>query len=753
MTDQLPKLRSDLVVSQQAAKGHVSFVIKDPENGQFFRFREPEHFIARQLDGSTRSEEVCRRVQEKFGLELEMGTLESFVKTLEQRRLLENGKVAARSKAREQGRFRGSLLYFRFKVCDPNRLFDWLIGKVRFCFTPLFIVFSAAVIFLACCTLVFNWPGFQHSLPGLYRLATIPLILAIILLVTAAHEFAHGLTCKHFGGEVHEMGVLLMYLQPAFYCNVSDAWLFPEKSQRLWVTFAGPYFELFLWALSALMWRFSDPSTWLNYVALAVTATSGLKAMLNFNPLLKMDGYYLLSDWLDVPNLRRRSYAYIGTGLKRLFGAKSGGTEAPRERRILLTYGLVASAFSFSLLTVLALKIGQFLSERDLGIWGVFVMFFLFFAKIRRRVRRLFPETSGWFKPVRATLAAARRPIIAFAILAVASGVVCFGRMGLKVVGPFRILPLHNADVRTEVEGIVEEIKVDEGDAVKKGDVIALLSNRDNLAELRQTEARIAQSKAKLKMLEAGPTREEIAVASAAVSKADAALTFARSRLVRDKALFEQNLLSRQDFEVAEQQAATAENDLAEAKSKLNVLLSGSRPEDIDQTKAEIAGLEAQRQFLDQQVKLACVVSPTSGVIATPSRQLMELAHQLVKKGDLIAKVYELRTIEAETPIEEKEIADVHLGQTVALKVRAYPELTFYGKVSSIGTAVQTSTDAKDISTGRTVLVTTEIDNSLSLLKPEMTGSAKILCGEQRIIDLIRRRLARTFQVEFWSWW
>src|SRR5436190_10396379 len=187
MTNQLPKLRSDLIVSQQAAKGRVSFVIKDPENGQFFRFQEPEHFIARQLDGSTQSDEVCRRVQEKFGVELETETLESFVKTLEQCRLLEIGTIAAGAKARKQGRFRGSLLYFRFKVCDPDRLFDRLIGKVQFCFTPHFVVLSAAAIFLACCTLAFNWPQFQHSLPGLYRLATIPLIVAIILLVTAAH--------------------------------------------------------------------------------------------------------------------------------------------------------------------------------------------------------------------------------------------------------------------------------------------------------------------------------------------------------------------------------------------------------------------------------------------------------------------------------------------------------------------------------------------------------------------------------------
>ena len=749
MVAQLPKLRSDLIFSRQGAEGNVSFVIKDPANGQFFRFRETEHFIARQLDGATGSEEVCRRVEAKFGLELEEGTLANFVKALEQNRLLEAGEGVVRAPKRR--RLRGNLLYLRFQVCDPDRLFNRLVGKVRFCFTPHFIILSAAMVLIACCVLAFNWGEFKQDLPRLYRLTAIPMIWAIIMVVTTLHEFAHGLTCKHHGGEVHELGFLLMYFQPALYCNVSDAWMFPQKSRRLWVTFAGPYFELFVWALATLLWRFSDANTWVNYVALAVTATSGFKAWLNFNPLLKLDGYYLLSDLLEMPNLRRRSYAYIGTGIKRFFGVQTPGTETPRERRIFLAYGVVASVFSFWLLGFMALKLGAVVSKSHRGLLGFFLVLLLFFLKIRRRLRRLFPETKAWFTSVKAALAAMKRPIVASAMLAALALLACFGRAELKVTGPLRVLPVRNADVRAEVEGTVEEIRVDEGDLVHQGDLIARLSDRDNAAELRKTEARIAQSTAKLQLLKAGPTKEEIEVARAAVDKAEASLRYTRNRLGRDKALFEQSLLSRQDFEATQQQAVTAENDLAEAKGKLNVLLSGSRPEELDQTRAEIASLEAQRQYLDEQVKLARVISPTSGVVATPSRQLKELVHQLVKKGDLIAKVYELRTIEAETPIAESEIADVRVGQTVALKARAYPDLTFLGRVTSIGTAVQPVPEGKE--GARTVLVTTQIDNDALLLKPEMTGNAKILCGSHRIIDLVRRRLARTFKVEFWSWW
>src|SRR5207247_10940684 len=142
------------------------------------------------------------------------------------------------------------------------------------------------------------------------------LAYATMLLVIVAHEFAHGLTCKFYGGSVREIGFLLLFFQPAFYCNVSDAWLFPEKYKRLWVTFAGAYFEIFLWAMATLVWRVTDTHTIVNYLALVVMATSAIKTLFNLNPLIKLDGYYLLSDWLEVPNLRAKAFRYVRARLR-----------------------------------------------------------------------------------------------------------------------------------------------------------------------------------------------------------------------------------------------------------------------------------------------------------------------------------------------------------------------------------------------------------------------------------------------------
>ncbi|PYJ98126.1 MAG: hypothetical protein DME23_13020 [Verrucomicrobia bacterium] len=344
----------------------------------------------------------------------------------------------------------------------------------------------------------------------------------------------------------------------------------------------------------------------------------------------------------------------------------------------------------------------------------------------------------------------------------------------LRIKGPFDVLPVHNADVRAGVEGLIEEICVDEGQTVHQGDLIARLFDRDARAELQKTEAAIEEAQAKLRLLVAGPRPEEIEQARIEVAKDTEAIAFATSRQNRDKTLYEEKLVSKQELEDSEANLAQRKSELATAKSKLEVLLAGSRREDIEAMKAAITSLETQRNYLQEQLRLMRVVSSASGIVATPSRQLMEMKHQLVKKGDLIAKVYELKTITAEMVISERDIADVKVGQKVVLKARAYPEMTFYGKVTSIATAAQVSASSSSSASAsaiaqaqgnapttltrsavapKSVTITTEIDNNSLFLKPEMTGQAKIFCGERRLLDLVTRRIARTVKVEFWSWW
>ena len=885
------KLRDDLIVSQQQTteSEEASFVVKDPETGKFYRFREVEHFILQQLDGSTPADHIRQRVEERFGAPLPSDTFDQFIKTLRRLGLLET-KDAQGHMSRRRGRIRGSLLYLRFKAFDPDRLFNRLVGKVRFCFTPQFLACSAALILLAFGITVSNWDEISRDFVRLLRPELFLLAWLTIFVITTLHESAHGLTCKHFGGEVHEMGFLLIYFQPALYCNVSEAWLFPKKSHRLWVTVAGPYFEIILWALATLAWRVTDSETWLNSAALVVVATSGIKTVLNLNPLMKLDGYYLLSDYLEVPNLRERAFQYLRESIKGSTGLPPETTRevTPRERRIYLSYGLAASVYSVASLCAIVLFIAAFLigNYRGAG-FALFVPAILWIVRKRlqkflplrqasEEVRPAPPATSGQKQVKKKEDAALSKRTRVLAVSAAVLAALFLVTMDLRVWGEFRILPVQSTDIRAEVEGLITEVLVNEGAEVQKGTLIAKLSDRDLSAELRKTEAQIGQVRAKLKMLEAGPRQEDIEVARRAVQTArttheeairqykeaqqlraerlakaettvkDAeklyqeasqqraerlangktAVRRGEELVVIKKGAFERlkeglegGFISRKEFDSAQEEftvrakeleaargelelvladnlasqqkmleeakgdlrlvladdlaqlrkgVAVAEKEVEEAQSKLRVLLAGSRQEEIEGARAELANLEAQRDYLKVQLGLLNVVSPIAGVITTPALQLQNLPGQRVMKGDLIATVHELKTVTAEIGVSEQEIGDVQVGQPVVLKVRAYPGMTFEGTVQSIATTAAgrqqaaastaawgATTAAGNIDSVKlgTVLVQTRLDNTSLLLKPDMTGNAKIYCGPRQLFDIVTRRIARYLKVEVWSWW
>jgi multidrug resistance efflux pump len=1064
MNSTAPAFRRDLIVSPLKGPEGMRFVVKDPVTQGFFHFREAEHFIARQCDGRTSIECLRQKAEKEFGATLPLETLTVFIAKLRQNGLLESSRPRTPKVRR---RFQGTLLYFRFKLFDPNELFTRLERKIRFFFTASFVAISALIILLAIATTAAHADELVQHLARLYRFAEIPVLLLTIFLVVGAHEFAHGLTCKHFGGEVHEIGGMFIYFQPALYCNVSDAWLFPEKSKRLWVAFAGPYFELFIWGIATLLWRLTDVQTWINHVAFVVMASSGVKTLINFNPLVKLDGYYLLSDYLEIPNLRKRSFVYIGNLARRALGGviRAGKSVTPRERRIFLVYGLTATVSSFALLLFFSFQAGSLLIAQHQPL-SFSVLVGLFGLKFQQRVRRLMSKSgtfddgdesearekqeshktlkgadmkttsstkeqqvqkgismpgeksrngfvqrmagtiAGWYRipiesasalpaskshprptpaesqahngsrpkhgknakhtrklptqeskrpesdhlpdanplgekrnkakgvhgasaakgekqnswwkrwfsrgpkavntsakndPVKShgasvdlgngdrdraksgrgetcyvrmvsmdsslgsktpsngralsfprvevqtsrqtasssTASSGATPQIDHANLLpsttdktrgrflgrfarklgwkariipepklkarvetvkpsappedpaklapapepkkrsrlqttlgkvsfrglkwgvaviTAAAVMLFVQMELRIGGEFDALPVPHADARTRIEGTVAEVLVDEGQPVKVGDLLARLSDLEIKAELAKTIALKEETHAKLKMLEAGPTVEETDLARAAVKKAEDTLRYAQGRVKRDKGLAEQDFVSRKDYEDVEELATNAQNVLTDAKSRLTLLLRGPRREEIDAMRAELARWDAQKIYLEEELQLLEIRSLASGVVATPSRQLRELKHQLVKKGEPIARVHQLNVLSAEIIIPEKEIADVKPGQKVILKARAYPGRPFYGIVKNIGVTTQRSPEEAAAApnpslSGRTVLVTTEIDNSSLLLKPGMTGQAKIYCGKQRLIELASRRLSRTVKVEFWSWW
>src|SRR5205085_1497544 len=145
-----------------------------------------------------------------------------------------------------------------------------------------------------------------------FTLKSIAYLYISLAVVKVIHEFGHGLSCKRFGGEVHEMGALLMCFSPALYCNVSDAWVLPNKWHRIIISFAGIYVELVIAAIATFVWWNTPTQPFVNNMALSLMVVCSVSTVVfNANPLMRYDGYYVLADWLEIPNLRERSNRFL----------------------------------------------------------------------------------------------------------------------------------------------------------------------------------------------------------------------------------------------------------------------------------------------------------------------------------------------------------------------------------------------------------------------------------------------------------
>jgi putative peptide zinc metalloprotease protein len=307
--------------------------------------------------------------------------------------------------------------------------------------------------------------------------------------VTVVHELGHGLTCKRFGGEVHEIGGLLLYFSPGMYCNVNDAWTFERRSHRLWVTFAGPWIELFVASLAAVVWIATEPGTLVHQLAfVTVLLAGGLAVLINLNPLIPLDGYFALMDWLEVPNLRARSFEYLRARVGRAVLGRRTALPAvtPRERRIFLLYGSLAVLYSSGLLLVVAVWATGVLTGR-LGPWGWVVVAAAAWAlagrKLRRAGRWMLDAAAGRTWATRRTAAAAAAVALLWLLALLVPWTV-------RVDGVAVVEPVERAWLRPAEEGRVARVLAGEGERVREGDTLAVL--HDPAIEMAWTRAAAA---------------------------------------------------------------------------------------------------------------------------------------------------------------------------------------------------------------------------------------------------------------------
>ena len=475
------RMRPDLTAAQHRYLGQVYWVLKEPIGLKYFRFQEEEYAILQMLDGETSLDEIKVEFERRFPPQkITVEELGHFVGMLHKSGLVianvsgQGQQLRKRYTERYWKEFAGTasnLLAIRFKGIDPDRLLQWLYPKLQWFFSVPAMIVCLLLAMAALLLVTVQFESFHNKLPTFHQFfeAKNWIYLGITLGVTKViHEFGHGLSCKHFGGECHEMGVMMLVLTPCLYCNVSDSWMLPNKWQRAAIGAAGMYVEVVIASICTFLWWFSAPGM-LNQLCLSTMFVCSISTIIfNANPLLRYDGYYILSDLTEIPNLRQKA----STILNRKLGAWCLGLEEPddpflpqRNQIFFALYTVAASIYKWMVLFGILFFLYKVLEPYDLKVLSQMLAIFSLTTLV---VMPLYKVAKFFYVPGRLHKVKRKNVNITLGVLGAVAAFVLFVPLPFRVISPLELKPRDAEPVYVQVPGVLEEISVQPGRKCKR---------------------------------------------------------------------------------------------------------------------------------------------------------------------------------------------------------------------------------------------------------------------------------------------
>jgi len=539
-----PKLREDLKISAQQVAGKASFVIKDPDTASYNRYGPTEYELLTLCDGTRTAAEVAEEMNARHpDSSLDEVSVLDFLDTVDANlwvRTVGEKNLAMLERIRDErkGRTESSLLLIQFKAWNPDKTLAWLSPYCGWIYTRGFALFFIAVFIVAMSILLGDWNRIERDTAALWSFSgksgyDIWAIWIIMFAVGGIHEFAHGLTCKHYGGVVPQMGFLLIYFTPAFYTDTTDILIFDTALPRQLTIFAGILVELLLCALATLVWAFTLPGSLVNDLAYKTLLFTGITGIgVNLNPFIKADGYYALAQFVQIDSLREDSIAFAQAWWQKYFLRRKVElpTASRRQRRIFLAFGTIVMIYGVLILVVVLTFVNNILVSQ-LGDFGYAATALALYLLLRSRVRQQIPRIRAWYWKVREAYVRwkfTRAQQVAAAAVALVLFVPPFSS---KVSSEFILEPGLQVEIRPPVGGQLTSVRAHRGEEVQTGDVLAELKNPELELQAATLATQLGNVESVLRMAEQHGSREEAARAEDQRSRLVSELSVARSRL------------------------------------------------------------------------------------------------------------------------------------------------------------------------------------------------------------------------------
>ncbi len=523
-----PRLHAHVRMSRQRYRGRAWYVLQDVSTGSAHRFDVETHALIRAMDGTRTVEELWRGLLERLGEKApSQDQVIHLLHRLHAADLLSAGVPADPGELTQRARRRSRLSWLRqlanpialrVPLWDPDRFLARSAAFTRPLMTPIAGLVWLLIIGAATLLAAEHWGELSDSVAdrvlGLQNLILLALIYPVVKL---CHELGHAYAVKCGGGEVHELGLMFLVFAPVPYVDASASTVFRSKWQRMGVAAAGILVELFLAALAFFVWLAAEPGI-TRSIAYNVMLIGGASTLLfNGNPLVRCDGYYLLSDAIEIPNLSQRSADFILWGLRRLCGDRTarGLATAPGEAKWLALYAPASWLYRLSLMLAVAWFVAgrYFFAGAVLALWSVWNV-------MAWPLLRQLATTSGDLTD-RRTVRLAYGLIAAALLTGIFVGAPCWTNAEGVVWVP------QNAEVRAGTAGFVTRLLAKPGHTVIEGEPLLEFEDADLAADSRVRAAKVAQLQVQLATemfddrLKAELTRQSLAAEQAGVERTE----------------------------------------------------------------------------------------------------------------------------------------------------------------------------------------------------------------------------------------